>query len=111
MSNSKPLSFFGQLNFTQIKAELKSGHVKAQKIQTKNGEEIVFDINVWVHEEADQYNNNASVQLSLKKEAFEGGVKNTFYIGNLKYKVPMATEATAADLQKNIGDEDDDLPF
>lgn len=90
----KPLSFYGQLNFTQIKAALKSGHIKASRIQTKNGEEIVFDINVWVHDQADQYNNNAAVQMSLKKESFEANVKNTFYIGNLKYQIPKVENAT-----------------
>ena len=110
---NKPLSFYGQLNYTQIQAGLKSGHIKAQKIQTKDGEQIVFNINVWVHEEADQYHNNAAVQMELKKESFENNVKNSYYIGNLKYKVPTATEATAADINNAVGggDKDDDLPF
>lgn len=107
---SKPLSFFGQLNYTQIQAALKSGHIKAQRIQTKNGEEIVFGINVWVHDEADQYNNNAAVQVELSKEAYENNVKNTYYIGNLKYKAPTAKDITADDISKVVND-DDDLPF
>ena len=109
---SKPLSFYGQLNFTEIKKALQSGHIKAQKIQTKNGEQVVFNINVWVHDEADQYNNNAAVQMELSKEAFENNLKNTFYVGNLRYKIPTATEATAEDIAKAVaGDDDDDLPF
>ena len=109
--STKPLSFYGQLNFTQIKEALKSGHIKAQKIQTKNGEQIVFDINVWVHEEADQFNNNAAIQCTLKKEAFEANVNNTYYIGNLKYKVPKVENATETDINNLLGDDDDDLPF
>lgn len=108
----KPLSFYGQLNYTQIKAALKSGHIKAQRIQTKNGEEIVFSINVWVHEEADQYHNNAAIQMELTKIAFENNVKNSFYIGNLKYKAPTSKEATSADVNKATGEEDEnDFPF
>lgn len=109
--STKPLSFYGQLNFTQIKEALKSGHIKAQRIQTKNGEQIVFDINVWVHEEADQFNNNAAVQCSLQKEAFEANVNNSYYIGNLKYKVPKVENASQEDIDNSVGEDDDDLPF
>lgn len=35
---AKPLSFYGQINYTQLKKALRSGHIKAQRIQTKNGE-------------------------------------------------------------------------
>ena len=109
---SKPLSFYGQINYTQLKKALQSGHVKIQKIQTKNGEEIVFDINVWVHDEADQFNNNAAIQCTLKKEAFEANVKNDYYIGNLRYKVPKVTEASQEDINNVFAnDDDDDLPF
>ena len=44
--SQKPLSFYGQLNLTEIKEGLKTGNIKAQKIQTKKGEQIIFDINV-----------------------------------------------------------------
>lgn len=104
---SKPLSFYGQLNFTKIKEALKSGQIIAQKIQTKDGEQIVFDANFWVHAEADQYNNNASVQMQLKKEAFEAGVKNTFYIGNFKYQTPKVEDATDKDINDLVDDADD----
>ena len=104
--SQKPLSFYGQLNLTEIKEGLKTGNIKAQKIQTKKGEQIIFDINVWVHGEADQYNNNASVQMQLKKEAFEGGVKNTYYIGNLKYQESKVTEASQEEISKALDDDD-----
>jgi len=104
---SKPLSFYGQLNFTKIKEALKSGHIKAQKIQTKEGEQIVFDYNFWVHEEADQYNNNAAVQMHLKKEAFEAGVKNTYYIGNGRYQTPKVEDATEQDINNLVDDADE----
>lgn len=110
--SKKPLSFYGQINYTDLKAAMMSGHVKMQKVQTKDGEKIFVDVNLWVHEEADQFNNNAAIQASLKKEAFENGVKNTFYIGNLKYQTVKNTEATQEDVEKAVtGDDDDDLPF
>lgn len=89
---AKPLSFYGQINLTEIKKAMDSGHIVAKKISTKKGEQVVVDINVWVHEEADTYNNNATIQMVLKKEAFEANVNNSYYIGNLKYKVPVVQE-------------------
>lgn len=109
---SKPLSFYGQINYTDLRAAMQSGHVKVTKIQTNAGEKLFVDVNVWVHDEADQYNNNAAIQASLKKEAFQGGIKNTYYVGNLKYQMPKTTVATDEDVAKAIsGDDDDDLPF
>lgn len=112
MSN-KPLNFYGQINYTDLKTAMMSGKVKMQKVQTKDGEKIFVDVNVWVHDEADQYNNNASVQCALKKEAYEAGEKNTYYVGNLKYQSPKSTEVTAQDIANEVGgaDKDDDLPF
>lgn len=106
----KPLSMFGQLNFTEILAGLNSGQIKAQKIQTQKGEQIVFDVNLWVHQEADQFNNNASVQMCLKKEVALAGVKNPFYIGNLRYKQPTVTEATQEDINKIVNDNVENIP-
>lgn len=108
---SKPLSFYGQLNYTKITKALKSGQIKAQRIQTKDGEEIVFDANFWVNAEADQFNNNASVQCQLKKEAYEAGAKNPYYIGNFRYQIAKTTDATEEDIAKLVKDEDDDLAF
>lgn len=108
---NKPLSFFGQINYTDLKAAMTSGNVKMQKVQTKDGEKIFVDVNVWVHDEADQYNNNASVQCALKKEAYEAGAKNTYYIGNLKYQTPKNTEATAEDIANIASDDEDDFKF
>ncbi|MFL9835019.1 hypothetical protein [Chryseobacterium terrae] len=111
MSN-KPLNFYGQINYTDLKAAMMSGKVKMQKVQTKDGEKIFVDVNVWVHDEADKYNNNASVQSALKKEAYEAGEKNTYYVGNLRYLTPKNTEISSEDVEKAFaGDDDDDLPF
>lgn len=102
------MSFYGSLNLTEILAALKSKTASVQKIQTQKGEQIVFDINVWVHEEADQFNNNASVQISLNKEAYANKVPNKLYIGNLKYRTPNAEDATAEDIEKLANDVNED---
>ena len=50
--------------------------------------------------------------MQLKKEAFEAGVKNTFYIGNGRYQTPKVQDATVEDITKAVEeDDDDDLPF
>ncbi|HLS11784.1 MAG TPA: hypothetical protein VK050_06445 [Flavobacteriaceae bacterium] len=109
---SKNRSFYGQLNWTRIKYALQSGKIKAQRIQTKHGEQIFFDINVWVNDEPDQYGQDASVQMQLSKEAYEAKEKNPYYIGNLKFREPTATDVSPEEI-KNIvgGEEDDDLSF
>lgn len=101
---AKPLSFYGQINLSEIKNAMDSGHVVAKKITTKKGEQVVIDINVWVHDEADQYNNNAAVQMVLKKEAFEANVNNSYYIGNLKYKTPVSQEVPSNEASSVIDD-------
>lgn len=108
MSNK---SFYGQLNWTRIREGLKTGKIKAQRIQTKHGEQIVFDINVWVNQEADKYGNDASVQMQLTKEAFEAKEKNPYYIGNLRFREATATDVSPEEMQNLAGGEEDDLPF
>ena len=108
---SKPLSFYGQINYTKLKEAMKSGQIVGQKVQTKDGEQLFININVWVNEEADQYQNNASVQCQLTKEAYEAKEKNTYYIGNLRYQKPNVTDASAEYIAKVTEDDDDGLPF
>ena len=48
--------------------------------------------------------------MQLKKEAFEAGVKNTFYIGNGRYQTPKVEDATEQDIN-NLVDDADDLDF
>lgn len=107
----KPLSFYGQINYTKLKEAMKSGKIVGQKVQTKDGEQLFININVWVNEEADQYNNNASIQCQLNKEAYEAKEKNTYYIGNLRYQTPSTKDATTEDIAKATEDDDDGLPF
>ena len=62
-------------------------------------------MNVWVNDEPDAHDNDASIQLQLKDE-FRAEKKP--YIGNLrKYVKKEPTEAKADDFQE----EDDDLQF
>jgi len=97
---SKMLS--GSINLTKI---------DKTKIVSTNKEGNPFDngakylnVVIWLNDEADQYGNNASIQISQTKEEREAGEK-AVYIGNLKY--PMArTEET-----KEVKQEASGLPF
>lgn len=104
---SKPLSFYGQINYTRLKNALKEGKVKAEWVETKNGKELMVNVNFWVKEEADQYNNNAALQLQNKPEFQE---EYGAYVGNFKYKVPKTQEASQDSINHLVGD-DDDLPY
>ena len=54
-----------------------------------------LNVVVWINDEADQYGNNASIQISQSKEEREAGVKAT-YIGNLKEPQSRNNEPTSA---------------
>ena len=65
-----------------------------------------LNVVVWINDEADQYGNNASIQISQSKEEREAGVKAT-YIGNLKEPQSRNNEPTSA----RTASVADDLPF
>ena len=65
-----------------------------------------LNVVVWINDEADNYGNNASIQISQSKEEREAGVKAT-YIGNLKEPQSRNNEPTSA----KIASVADDLPF
>ena len=65
-----------------------------------------LNVVVWLNDEADQYGNNASIQISQSKEEREAGVKAT-YIGNLKEPQSRNNEPTSA----RTASVADDLPF
>ena len=65
-----------------------------------------LNVVVWINDEADQYGNNASIQISQSKEERDAGVKAT-YIGNLKEPQSRNNEPTSA---RNASVEDT-LPF
>jgi hypothetical protein len=65
-----------------------------------------LNVVVWINDEADQYGNNASIQISQSKEERDAGVKAT-YIGNLKEPQSRNNEPTSARTESV----EDTLPF
>ena len=93
---------YGSLNYDALLKAVKSGKVKTFK--TESGVRLV-NINVWVNDEPDKYDNDASIQVQFKDEFKE---EKADYVGNLKkYVKKEPKEASANDFP----DEDDDLPF
>lgn len=105
---SKPLSFYGQINYTKLRNALKEGKIKAEWIDTRNGKELVVNANFWVKEEADQYNQNASIKLQNKTEFHE---ENAPYIGNFRYMLPSSQEATESNMKDLLNEEDEELNY
>ena len=68
-----------------------------------------LNVVVWINDEADQYVNNASIQISQTKDEREAGEKAT-YIGNLKFPQSRDGEKAKAEPVKSSS-ELDDLPF
>jgi hypothetical protein len=65
-----------------------------------------LNVVVWINDEADQYGNNASIQIIQSKEEREAGAK-AIYIGNLKEPQSRNNEPTSA----RTASVADDLPF
>ena len=65
-----------------------------------------LNVVVWINDEADQYGNNASIQISQSKEERDAGVKAT-YIGNLKEPQSRNNEPTST----RTASVEDTLPF
>lgn len=65
---------------TDILEQAKKGHSAFSK--GKNGK-IYFSANIWINDEKDKYDNDASLSLNSKKENKEKEGK--IYIGNAKY--------------------------
>ena len=101
-------NYYGSINYDLLLENLKAGKLKTFK--TEKGVRLI-NINVFVSDQPDQYENVASVSSPLKEEFHteEGGKKkNKVFIGNLKKSENSISEATADDFKE---DEDDDLPF
>lgn len=94
---------FGSINYDALVKAIKSGKVKT--FQTESGVRLV-NINVWVNDEPDKYDNDASIQVQMKEEFKE---EKGDYIGNLKKYVKK--EPKAIDGEEFFDDQDDDLPF
>ena len=65
-----------------------------------------LNVVVWINDEADNYGNKASIQISQSKEERDAGVKAT-YIGNLKEPQSRINEPTST----RTASVADDLPF
>ncbi|MDR7712475.1 hypothetical protein [Riemerella anatipestifer] len=90
----KSRNFYGQINFDKLLEGVKSGKVKTQIVEKKDGSKFrAVNINVWVNDEP-KYNQDASISLQNKEE-FQN--EKNIYIGNLKYMTSKVTEATAED--------------
>lgn len=98
-----PQSFYGSINYDKLLEALKEGKVKTFK--TENGVRLV-NVNIWINDKPDQYDNDASISLPLKEE-FHEDKKKAVYVGNLKKHEPKIEEAGAED----FNDEESDLPF
>lgn len=96
---------YGSINYDALLKSIKSGKVKTFK--TESGVRLI-NINVWVNDEPDKYDNDASIQVQLKDDFKE---EKGDYIGNLKKYVKKELQEGNKDDFNNDDDDDDDLPF
>lgn len=88
--------YYGSIDFSKLLEQAKKGHKAFSK--SANGK-IYLNLNVWVNDEKDQYDNVASIQANYKDAPKE----DKFYFGNLKEGTSGGAPVTAND----IPDEDD----
>lgn len=93
--------FYGSIDFTKVLEEARKGNKAFSK--AANGK-IYLNVNIWLNDEQDQYNNIGSIQANFKDATKE----ERFYLGNFKRSEPKTKP-----LQENSAEipEDDDLPF
>lgn len=78
-------------------------------VSEKNGKKYL-NINLWLNDEPDQFQNNGSIQVSQSKEEHEAVVKKQ-YIGNFKYAKVAQPAPPAAPTDNIVSEPIDDLPF
>lgn len=94
---------YGSVDFSELLKLAKAGN-KAFSKSEKNGK-IYLNIQVWINDEKDKFDNDASVQTNFKDAAKE----ERFYIGNLKKsekKEPLQLTENDSDIP-----DENDLPF
>lgn len=94
--------FYGSINYDALLNAIKAGKVKTFK--SASGVRLV-NINVWVNDQPDKFDNDASIQVQLKDE-FRS--EKGDYIGNLRKHVKNEPQTVDAEI---VTGEDDDLPF
>ncbi|WP_312306514.1 hypothetical protein [Chryseobacterium sp.] len=98
--------FYGSINYDALLNAIKTGKVKTFK--STSGVRLV-NINVWVNDQPDKFDNDASIQVQLKDEF---RTEKGDYIGNLRKHIKNEPQAVDAEIVKDpFTGEDDDLPF
>lgn len=90
---------FGSICFSDLNEQVKKGHKAFSR--GKNGK-IYFNVNVWINDEPDQYNNEASVQLNFKDATKDDQV----YVGNLRISSGKPISPDSVDIVN-----EEDLPI
>ena len=85
--------------------------IPKEKITTseKNGKKYL-NISIWVNDEADNFGNVGSIQVSQTKEEREAKAQKT-YIGNFKEPKPAANAAPTLQRAESVAPDLSDLPF
>ncbi len=109
-------NLFGSLDLTVLGKLVRQHPELVRKVNFKDGEHQLINIDVFGKQQADQYGNVATIKASCKKEQQKEGL--SYYLANLKvsqyqnnnqqqpqHQQPAPQQSAAAN------DEPDDLPF
>lgn len=103
MANSKLLT--GSICVSDLLSLLKDKH--SAFVKSSTNEKIYCNVKIWLHNEPDNFKNDAAMQLMDAKDA----PKTKEYIGNFRFTTaPVAKPVTDKDLQ-GVEEIEDDLPW
>lgn len=108
---------YGSLDLTAIGKIIRQQPDLVREVNFKDGTHKLLNIDVYAHEQPDQYNNVAAVKAACKKDRQQQGLN--YYIANLKQSqfqpeapAPAASPAGPAQtLAASPAGQEPDLPF
>lgn len=85
----------GSINLSLLLKAAKAGHSSCTKANNGN---VYCNVNVWLNDEKDRYDNDASIQINPKKDSDD----EREYIGNLKFLERKENEIAEEDLPEDV---------
>ena len=105
-------NLFGSLDLTVLGKLVRQHPELVRKVNFKDGEHQLINIDVFSKQQPDQYDTVATIKASCKKDQQKEGL--SYYLANLKvsqYQNDNQQSARQRPAQQPSTDSNDDLPF
>lgn len=104
-------NLYGQLDLTVLGKLVRQHPDLVKKVNFRDGEHQMINIDVFNKQQQDQYGNVATIKASCKKDQQKESL--SYYLANLKVSQYQNSnqQQQAAAPQSNAGGDDSELPF